>query len=548
MMMLSKHNTYKLQLLSRFISQNPLKTKPFYHFFSNSKHYCDIDSTESHELPSWLKKSPTDSNEDFVIPSLANWVVNNQTKDVQPFIIHKEENVHVTAIDKITEILKKRYDSWRDVVHALNGHPLTPSNTLISELLLRFGNVWVPAFGVFTWAKNQTGYVHTLELYNKMVDILGKYKKFDLMWGLVNEMNKVDEGLVTLDTMTIVMRRLAKACRYDDAIDSFKGIEQFNVRKSTEALKILIDALVKGDSVEHAYRVFVEFKDSIPAGISEFNILIHGYCRARKFDDARKIFYLMETCGLRPDVVSYTCFIEAYSRERDFRKVDAIFDEMKEMSCKPNVISYTIVMNALGKAQQINEALGVYEKMKSNGCVPDTPFVSALVFLLSKSGRLKDATEIFEDIENQGLKPDVLLYNTMISSFCAHWQEEKALTLLKKMVEVDLCKPDLGTYGPILKLCCRNKRIKLLHFVLNHMYKNSVPVDLEVYTMLVRGLYRNDKIELACSFFEAIVAEGMVPKDNTYKMLVEGLETKGMSTMKERIQKLMMKAKGGFSE
>ena len=60
---------------------------------------------------------------------------------------------------------------------------------------------------------------------------------------------------------------------------------------------------------------------------------------------------------------------------------------------------------------------------------------------------------------------------------------------------------------------------------------------------MVRGLCKNGKLENACSFFEEMVLKGFVPKDSTYKMLIEELQVKGMEKEKKHIEKLMLQAK-----
>ncbi|KAE8694816.1 Rna-directed dna methylation 1 isoform 1 [Hibiscus syriacus] len=250
--------------------------------------------------------------------------------------------------------------------------------------------------------KTQSGYRHTPELYNLMVDVLGKAKLFGLMLDMIKEM-KLLKGYISLDTILKVMRRFANARRFSEAIEFFRRVDEYGVEKDVMALNGLFDALVKGDGVEYAYEAFGEFKECMPLNSSSFNIL--------------------------PCVVSYTCFIEAYCREKDFRNVYAILDEMKEKGCKPNAVSYTIIMHARGKVGEVGKALDVYEMMKNDGCLPDTSFYSSLVFILSKQ----------------------------------HSLEEKALKLLKRMEE-DSCKPDISTYAPLLKMCCRKKRMKVLSF------------------------------------------------------------------------------------
>lgn len=428
-----------------------------------------------------------------------------------------------------------------NVVGALTGCGVSPSKSLLEQVLRRFSNEWVPAFGAFSWAKSHTGYVHSPEVCNLMVDILGKSKKFHLMLKLVEEMSG-NEGYVSLVTMSKVIRRLAKARKHEHAIEAFKAMDRFGIDKDIESLNLLMDALVKGDSVESAREAFLAFKEEKGFNLESFNILIHGYCKCRKLDEARMIMEEMNKHGLRPDSVSYTCFIEAYCHEKDFRGAESILEEMAEKGSPPNVVSYTIYMHALGKAKQIKEALGVYEKMKSRGCVPDSSFYSSLIYILSKAGRTKDAQEIFEDMETQGVTRDVLTYNTMIAAACEHSQEELALMLLKRMEEKS-CKPDLKTYTPLLKMCTRMKRMRVLQFLLSHMLQNNVSADRATYGLLIRGLCMSGELDQACWFLKEMVSKEWVPRETLCKLLIEKLESAGMLKEKEHTEKLISTVK-----
>lgn len=502
------------------------------------------NNPESPDLPSWVKFSEDkiikNQEDDFVLPSISYWIENQNLHDQKA---GAESLVGDTAnddVDKISKILKKRFKSPDPVVQALNGCNVIVSESLVAQMLKRFSDEWIPAFGFFQWVKLQTGFKHSPDSYNMMVDSLGKSREFALMWEIVEEMHKL--GYVTLVTMTKVMRRISKAHRYEEAIEAFRRMEQFGVNKDVAALNTLMDTLVKEQSVELAQNAYTEFKNHISPNLHTFNILIHGWCKARQLEKAQVTIEEMREHGFCPNVVSYTSVIEAYCYEKDFRKVDAMLEEMQEKGCPPNVITYTIIMQALGKAKQINEAIEVYEKMKQNGLVPDSSFYSSLIYILSKAGRLKDAQHLFDGMPKQGVTRNVWAYNTMITIACQHSQEEKALKLLKEM-EDSQCKPDNGTYVPLLKMCCRLKRMKVISFLLNHMVKNDVGVGINTYSILVRGLCKSGKLEHACSFFEEIVLRGFVPWDTVYKLLVTELDRKEMGKAKERIEELMVQAK-----
>ncbi|PSR92746.1 Pentatricopeptide repeat-containing protein [Actinidia chinensis var. chinensis] len=503
--------------------------------------------TESPELPVWLKFSEKDNpmaddpEDDFVLPTDSYWAANRRIQDQKTHIKHMVGVIVDSDVDRISKILKNQFQSPDDVAQSLNGCSVNVSESLVEQMLKRFSNDWIQALGFFKWTKSQTGFRHSADLYNSMVDVLGKCRRFDLMWELVEDVYQ-SEGYISLIMMTKVFRRLAKAQRYNDAIEAFRKIERFGVNKDVLGMNALMDALMKENSVEHAQDVYLEFKNDIPPNSHTFNVLIHGWCKVRQAEKARDTMEEMEKHGFLPDVISYTCFIELYCREKDFRKVDGVLEEMQEKGCPPNVVTYTIVMHALGKAKEINEALKVYDKMIQRGCVPDSSFYSSLIYILSKAGRLKDAREVFEDMSKQGVRPDMVTYNTLITAACEHSQEEIALKLLREM-DKSGCKPDLRTYAPLLKMFCRKKRMKVVLFLLKHMFGNDVSLELGTYSLLVRGLCKSGKIEHACLFFEEMVSRGFVPKDCTSEMLRKELERKGMVKAKARIDELILQAR-----
>lgn len=562
--MFPKFNTIRIFSHSVPRKTNPLPINLPQRFFVNP--YCNgVESApsagdgdgivESPELPDWVKFSdskanPASKDDDFVAPSFADYLqnyepnssgtrvsrVSRELSDERPSMSTADRDV-----DKISNILKNRRGSSPELVaQALGGWSVDLSETMVEKLLKRYSNDWVSAFGFFRWAQSQMGYSHSADSYNAVIDSLGKGRQFHLVWNLVDEMHGAGR-LVSFLTFTNVFKRLARAGQSAGIVAAFQRMEQYGLRKDTSSMNLVMDNLVKADDVEKAQDVFREFRHEIPPDIRTFNILIHGWCKFRKFEFARKTMKAMQRRGFQPDVISYTSFVEAHCQDRDFRKAEAVLDTMQEKGCTPNVVTFTIMMHALGKAKEIKKAVGVYEKMKKNGCQPDSAFYSSLIYILSCAGRLKDARDVFEDMKNQGLTPDVLTYNTMISIACDHSQEETALKLLREM-EVS-CRPNLKTYGPLLKLFCKKKRMKVISFLLDHMLRNDVSIDLSVYSSLVHRLCQSGKLKHACMFMEECVFKGFVPTDVTYNHLLQELEKKNMGEAKKRIEGLMLRAR-----
>lgn len=510
--------------------------------------FCNV--TESPELPDWFKfprdgnACGVDSDDDFVLPKgdvglkdrFSGWGALDLASNAR----YERTGTIDRDVNEISCVLKSRFQSPKAVIRALDACNLDVSKELVDKILKKFGSDWVPAFGFFKWASMPTCFKHSADSYDTMVDILGKSKQFAIMWVLVEEMIQIG-GLISLVTMSKIMRRLAGAGQWMTAIVTFHDIEHFGLSKDTSAMNILLDTLCKERCVEHARDAFLELRRQIHPDASTFNIMIHGWCKTRKMDEALRTMEEMRCFGYKPCVVSYTSLVQAYCMDRDFRKVDTILVEMQNEGCLPNVVTYTIVMHALGKAKETQEALDVFEKMKRSGCILDTSVYNSLIYILGKAGRLKDARDIYEEMLKSGISPNVTTYHTLISAACDHSQEETALELLQKM-EGHSCKPDLKTYTPLLKMCCKKKRMKVLCYLLNDMFKKDICLDFGTYTLLVIGLCRNGKLEQSCKFFEEMILKGMLPWQKTYDTLIEELERKKMGKARERIQQFMLQA------
>ncbi|XP_076918165.1 uncharacterized protein LOC143578476 [Bidens hawaiensis] len=510
---------------------------------NNEDHNPIVVVTESPDLPIWVRITENDSlvtktaEDDFVLPSVSYWMENY--KHGEPKVYNKVNvgNEGENDTKRITKVLVKRYESVESVVQALNESNVTPSEGLVSQMLKRFDNNWKAAYGVLIWAESWLGFKFSADMYDLLVDCLGKSRNFDLMRQVVKQMVQIGNNYVTVNTILKVIRRLAKAGLYDEAIDEFRRIEEFGIKRDILALNVLIGALAKEKNVERANDIFLEFKNEIPPNSHTFNSLIHGWSKARDIVKIQATMEEMKEHGICPDVVTYTSLIEAYCCEKDFRKVDQVLEEMQEKGCSPNIITYTIIMHARGKSKEIDEALKVYEKIKSTNCVLDTSLFNSLIHILSKAGRIKDAREVFDEMPDMGIKRDTQTYNTMITAVCEHTQEEDALKLLHEMEKCGV-KPDFDTYAPLLKMCLKLKRMKVVSFLLNHMLDNDVSVGLGTYSLLVRGLCKIRKLKHACLFLEDAVLRGFVPYDTMFKLLETELEKAGMNEEMKRIQEL----------
>lgn len=416
------------------------------------------------------------------------------------------------------------------------------SHDLIDRLLHRYKDDWKSAFGIFKWASSHSSFGHSPQTYDMMIDILGKMKQWDKVRALLKEMSQ--GSLITLNTISKVMRRFCGAGLWKDSVRVFDDIENLGLEKNTESMNVLLDTLCKENKVEQARAIFLELKQHISPNAHTFNIFIHGWCKVKRVDEAHWTIQEMKGYGCYPSVISYSTIIQCYCKENNFSRVYELLDEMQAQDCSPNVITFTGIIFALGKAEKFEEALEIAERMKSVGCRPDTLYYNSLIYTLGRAGRVDDAIFVFkEEMPQAGLAPNTSTYNSMISIFCDHAQENLAFNCLKEMEDSGLCKPNIETYHPLIKLCFKAGKIdSCLNEILDDMVnKHHLCLDISTYTLIIHGLCRADRCEWAYSMFEEMINQDIMPRYRTCRLLLDEVKLNNMYEAADRIEDLMKK-------
>lgn len=437
-------------------------------------------------------------------------------------------NAHNGTVDDVIQALKSDESCCK----------IQLSSQLVDALLHKFGDDWKSALGFFQWASLQSDYKHTTSSCNKMVDILGKMKQMDKMWGVVKEMQ--GGGLVTLETIAKIMRRLAGAGRWKDAIKVFDDLTSLGLEKNTESMNLLLDTLCKQKKVDVAREVHFDLKAQIPSNENTFNILINGWCNARRIDEAMWTIQEMKGHGFLPSVITYSAIVQAHCNQFNFYMAYELLDKMVAESCPPNVVTYNIIMHSLARSRKLEEALGIVEKMKLSGCKPDTLFYNSLIGILGRAGQVCEASQIFGvEMQRNGADRNLSTYNTMISIFCDHNREEDALGVLKEM-ESSSCRPVLQTYYPLLKLCFKTQRLDKLNMLLTDIIsKHHLSLDHNTFTLMIHGLCKVGMVDQACKLFDDMISREIRPKSRTLLLLMYEGEQRNMDGLVEKVRCLM---------
>ncbi|KAL8153578.1 hypothetical protein V2J09_011338 [Rumex salicifolius] len=419
------------------------------------------------------------------------------------------------------------------------------NHEFVGHLLYKFKDDWKSALVIFRWAETRPGFKHSSESYDMMVDILGKARRFDEMIQLVEEISQ--RNSVTLTTIAKMMRRYAGADLWGKVVKVFDDLDTYGLKKNTESMNLLLDALCKEKQVDRAREVFMELRSHIAPNANTFNIFIHGWCKINHVDEAYWTIQEMKGNGFHPCVISYSTIIQSYCHQSNYDKVYELLDEMDTQKCPANIVTYTTIMSSLTKSEELDEALRITDRMKSVGCKPDAQFYNALIHTLGKAGRVRDAFHVFnEAMPQNGVLPNTSTYNTMIAMFCRVKREERAFKLLEEMKREGKCKPDVQSFYPLLKSCFRTGTIQsYLNGLLDEMTnKYHLSLDVSAYTLLIHGLCKAHEPEWAHRLFEQMIGQGLRPRELTCQLMLDELRSSRLDDAVEKVEAYVKQMKG----
>ncbi|CAD5317758.1 unnamed protein product [Arabidopsis thaliana] len=226
----------------------------------------------------------------------------------------------------------------------------------VCEALTCYSNDWQKALEFFNWVERESGFRHTTETFNRVIDILGKYFEFEISWALINRMIGNTESVPNHVTFRIVFKRYVTAHLVQEAIDAYDKLDDFNLRDETSFYN-LVDALCEHKHVVEAEELCFG-KNVIGNGFSVSNTKIHnlilrGWSKLGWWGKCKEYWEKMDTEGVTKDLFSYSIYMDIMCKSGKPWKAVKLYKEMKSRRMKLDVVAYNTVIRAIGASQGV---------------------------------------------------------------------------------------------------------------------------------------------------------------------------------------------------
>ncbi|CAL1397506.1 unnamed protein product [Linum trigynum] len=293
----------------------------------------------------------------------------------------------------------------------------------------------------------------------------------------------VNEDLICILFSSWGRLGLAKYCN-----EIFGQISFLGISPTTRLYNAVIDALVKGNSLDLAYLKFQQMSsDNCRPDRFTYNILIHGVSRVGVMDEAIRLAKQMEGFGYYP-----------------------------------NVFTYTILVDGFCNAKRVDEAFGVLNTMRARNVHPNEATIRSLVHGLFRCLPPAKAFELMIGFIEKEAKLRNLASDTLLCCLSENSMAEEAGALLRKLSETGYV-PDGSTFNTTMTCLIKALDLNETCKILETFIKRGMKLGFNNYLSLIEGLYRAGKCLEADRYFDQMVSNRLLANAVSYNMVIDCL-------------------------
>ncbi|XP_006300036.2 putative pentatricopeptide repeat-containing protein At3g15200 [Capsella rubella] len=428
-----------------------------------------------------------------------------------------------TAVDDVHNIIKNhRGSSSEEIERILGKCGIGLTEELVLGVLNWNRSDWRPAYLLYQLIIQQSVYLSSSLVFNEILDVLGKMRRFEEFHQLFDEMSSRD-GFVDEKTYDVLLNRYAAAHKVDEAVGVFERRREFGIEDDLVAFHGLLMWLCRYKHVEFAETLLSSRRREFGCDIKAMNIILNGWCVLGNVHEAKRIWKDIIASKCRPDVVSYGTMINALTKKGKVGKAMELYRAMWETGRNPDVKICNNIIDALCFKKRIPEALEVFREMGEKGCLPNVVTYNSLLKHLCKIRRTEKVWELVEEMEHKGscCSPNDVTFGYLLK----YSQKPKDVEAVLERMRKNRCEMTSDLYNLMFRLYVQWENEDKVREIWGKMERSGLGPDQRTYTIRIHGLHTKGKIKEALSHFQEMLSRGMVPEPRT-EMLLNQNKTK----------------------
>lgn len=210
----------------------------------------------------------------------------------------------------------------------------------------------------------QLGVTRTIKLYNVMLEVIIKCKKYAMAEKWFEKM--LSEGVVPVqDTYRVMISGFCGSSRVDMAKRYFEDMKSRKLLPDFVVYNAMINGYVQVKKMEEAEKVLMEMKErGIEPLLVTYNSMINGYAQVKNMENAEKLVEEMKARNVEPNLITYNTMIKGYSLVGKMEDAQNLVWEMKGRNIEPDLVTYVTMIKDYVAANRVDEGLKLLEEMK----------------------------------------------------------------------------------------------------------------------------------------------------------------------------------------
>lgn len=404
--------------------------------------------------------------------------------------------------------------SGEAVERALDECGLDLSEDSVVDVIKRHSFDWKPAYAFFNWASRRSGSSFGSVVYNEILDVLGKTRRFHEIKQVLDEMTE-RKGLFDEGTYTVLLRRFAAAHMVDEAIDIFYKRKELGLEVNLDSFRELLMWLCRYKHVEEAETLFYSKKMEfgVKHDIKSLNIILNGWCVLGDVREAKRFWKDILASNCRLDRFTYGTFISVLTKKGKLGSALKLFRAMWDSGHDPDVPTCNCIIDALCFKKRIPEALEVFREMKEKGCAPNSATYNSIIKHMCKIRRMEKVNELVREMELKGgsCGPNALTYSYLLKSL----QRADEVPEVMQRMRRNGCEMNGDLFNLVLRLYMGWGHEEGVMTTWCEMEKCGVGHDRRSYTIMIHGLYHRGRIKDALLYYEEMVSKGLYTEPRT---------------------------------
>ncbi|KAF3442703.1 hypothetical protein FNV43_RR16620 [Rhamnella rubrinervis] len=353
----------------------------------------------------------------------------------------------------------------------------------------------------------------SLFIYNIMIKAFakrGSFKKAILLFARLRESGLWPDNY----TYPFVLKAIACLGETQEGKKVHGFVLKTGLHLDTYVCNSLINMYAQLGKVEYFKLLFEEMPERDKVS---WNVMITGYVRCRRFEDAVNVFWRMGVeSNEKPDEATIVSTLSACTALKNLELGREIHDYVRSRLEFTPIISNAL-LDMYAKCGCLSEARKIFDEIPTKNVICWTSMVSGYV----NYGELDKARELFERVPTK----DVVLWTAMVNGYVQYNRFDEAVALFQEM-QVGRVRADKFTVVAILTGCAQLGALEQGKWTHGYIDEYGIQVDTVVGTALIEMYAKCGCIEKSLEIFN-----GLKEKDTaSWTSIICGLAMNGKTS------------------